>query len=57
MTINGIPVYESALHGQISGTVYSVPSLGVELMVSGPLARRVIAAALREHEPRVAQSE
>ncbi|MGO9659481.1 MAG: hypothetical protein ACLP7F_14150 [Acidimicrobiales bacterium] len=42
MTINGLRVYEGVLHGQISGTVYSVPSLGVELMASGPLAPRVI---------------
>ncbi len=42
MTINGIPVYESVLHGQTSGTAYSVPSLGVELIASGPLAPRVI---------------
>jgi hypothetical protein len=41
-TINGIRVYVSALHGQISGTVYSAPALGVELMASGPLAQRII---------------
>jgi hypothetical protein len=44
MTINGIPVYKSVLHGHISGTVYSVPSLGVELMASGPLAGGVISS-------------
>ncbi len=42
MTIDGLAVYEGVLHGQISGTVYSVPALGVEVMVSGALARRVI---------------
>jgi hypothetical protein len=42
MTIDGIAVYEEVLHGQISGTVYSAPSLGTELMASGPLAVRVI---------------
>jgi hypothetical protein len=42
MIINGTRVYESVLQGEISGTVYSVPSLGVALMASGPLALRVI---------------
>jgi hypothetical protein len=41
-TINGIRVYEKALLGPISGTVYSAPSLGAELMASGPGAGRVI---------------
>jgi hypothetical protein len=41
-TINGIRVYKSVLHGQISGTVYSVPSLGVEIMASGPQGPQVI---------------
>ena len=42
MTIDGIAVYKEVLHGQISGTAYSAPTLGIELMASGPLAARVI---------------
>ncbi len=41
-TIDGIRVYESVRHGAVSGTVYSAPALGVELMASGPLAPRII---------------
>ncbi|HLX78184.1 MAG TPA: hypothetical protein VKR27_04810 [Acidimicrobiales bacterium] len=40
--IRGNRVYQSVLHGSISGTVYLVPALGIELMASGPLAQRVI---------------
>jgi hypothetical protein len=44
MTVHGAPVYQEVLHGRISGTVYYAPSLGVELMASGPLAARVISS-------------
>jgi hypothetical protein len=40
--INGTRVYQSVLHESISGTFYLDPSLGIELMASGPLAQRVV---------------
>ena len=48
---NGVTLYEVVLHGPISGTAYLVPSLGVELMVTGPEAPRVldsISASVRQ---------
>lgn len=40
--IDGSRVYQGVLHGSVAGTVYLDPSLGVELMASGPLVQRVI---------------
>jgi hypothetical protein len=58
---NGITLYEGVLHGRISGTVYLVPSLGVELMASGPSSVRVLTgieasvrSAVLAHGPGVA---
>ena len=39
---NGITLYLAVLHGRISGTVYLVPALGVELMATGPDAGKVL---------------
>ncbi len=39
---NGLTIYTAVPHGPISGTVYLVPSLGVELMADGPDANTVL---------------
>jgi len=41
---NGVTMYTAVLHGRISGTVYLVPSLGVELMATGPARARVLSS-------------
>jgi hypothetical protein len=58
---NGITLYEGVLHGRIPGRVYLVPSLGVELMASGPNTVGVLAgigasvrSAVLAHGPGVA---
>jgi hypothetical protein len=58
---NGITLYEGVLHGRIPGRVYLVPSLGVELMASGPNTVAVLAgigasvrSAVLAHGPGVA---
>jgi hypothetical protein len=41
---NGVTMYIALWHGRISGTVYLVPSLGVELMAGGPGTARVLSS-------------
>jgi hypothetical protein len=44
MSRNGVTLYLGTLHGRIAGPVYLVPSLGVELMATGPEAAEVLAS-------------
>jgi len=39
---NGVPVYLSPTYGSIPVLVYDAPSIGVEVTVIGPLAKRVV---------------
>ena len=39
---NGVTLYAVVLHGHIAGTAYLVPSLGVEVMATGPEAGKVL---------------
>jgi len=44
---NGVTPYAVVLHGHISGTAYLVPSLGVEVMATGPAAGGVLSSSGR----------
>ncbi|HTW99957.1 MAG TPA: hypothetical protein VMD59_14335 [Acidimicrobiales bacterium] len=50
---NGIPTYAVTLHGRVSGKAWLVPSLGAEVMASGPQASAVLATLAASVRARV----